>query len=77
MADLSPAREALRLEAQSLSFDSFLQSTRGQNFVLNAMEDGTVEPNKVRKKKNLHLEVMMEKGNHEDTADIAIEISQM
>lgn len=38
----------MRLEAQRLHFRSFLDSSSGQAFVMNAVQDGTLEPTKVR-----------------------------
>lgn len=45
---LYPAREAARLEVQRLCFEGFLASACGQNFVMNAVQDGTLESTQVK-----------------------------
>lgn len=46
--ELSAARESVRLEVQRLFFTSFLDSSDGQVFVINALQDGTLCPAEVR-----------------------------
>lgn len=47
--ELTAARGSVRLEAQRLFFAGFLDSSDGQNFVINALQDGTLGPAEVRK----------------------------
>lgn len=46
--ELFAARESVRLEAQRLFFPGFLDSSDGQDFIVNALQDGTLGPAEVR-----------------------------
>lgn len=46
--ELSAAKESVRLEVQRLFFAGFLDSSLGQAFVINAIQDGTLGSAEVR-----------------------------